>query len=345
MLEYTDIQISSEHPAPQEPFQLSSDATEEVPNSTETVSNSDLQAQAKERAPYLPYGLPCIKESIRFLSSLINPFDKRNTSQMLKIGLNLMKAVLENLPSNLDCFPSLVKLMQDNVCRYLVFLLRHDSLQIFVSVLQNSYILFTTYRSFLKLQLEIFYSKLMEMVSNEKLFFAKKEIIMEYLGLILNSPNFARDIYINYDCCLYQRNLFEDTSLFLSNLANIQNGLSTLHMLACEAVVNISRNIARHHTLSGQSNPLDSHAGTAQLDSSKMRKLTPEDAVNIRSIKKELLAGSVAFNEKPSEGIEYFVSHKLLKDPPEPMEIAVMLKRNPWLNKKSIGKFSRWYVV
>ena len=338
MVEDTDIQINTEPPAFPEPYTLSRDPTEEIPNSAETVNNSDLQAQAKERAPYIPYGLPCIKESIRFLSSLINPFDKRNTTQMLKIGLNLLKAVLENLPPNLDCFPSLVKVMQDNVCRYLVFLMRHDSLQIFVSVLQNSYILFTTYRSFLKLQLEIFYTKLMEMVSNEKLFFAKKELLMEYLVLILNSPNFVRDIYINYDCCLYQKNLFEDTSLFLSNLSNLQNGLSTLHMLACEAVVNISRNIARHHTLSAQSNLIDSDASTAQLDSSKPRKLTPEDAVNIRSIKKELVAGSVAFNQKPSEGIEYFVSHKLLKDPPEPMEIAVLLKRNPWLNKKSIGK-------
>ena len=260
---------------------------------------------------------------------------------MLKIGLNLMKAVLENLPPNLDCFPSLIKLIQDNVCRYLVFLLRHDSLQVFVNVLQNSYILFTTYRSFLKLQLEIFYSKLLELVSNEKLFFAKKEILMEYLVLILNSPNFVRDIYINYDCCLYQKSLFEDTCLFLSNLANQQNGLSTLHLLACEAVVNISRNIARQHTLSLQSNPLDPHTATAQLDPSKTRKLTPEDAVNIRSIKKELLAGSVAFNQNPSEGIEYFISHKLLKDPPEPMEVAVLLKRNPWLKKKSIGKYNR----
>ncbi|KAI6652566.1 hypothetical protein LOD99_4351 [Oopsacas minuta] len=321
LLDIEDTEITTDIPVLTDAYQLSNN-----------ITNSELN-HTKERPPYQPYGLPCIKESIRFVASLINPFDKRNSTQMLKIGLNLLKTVLENLPANLDCFPTLVKLIQDNVCKYLVFLLRHDSLQIFASVLQNAYILFVTFRSFLKLQLEIFYNKLMEMVSNEKLFFAKKEIIMENLVQILNAPNFARDIYINYDCCLYQRNLFEDTCIFLSNLDNSQNGLSTLHMLACEAVVNISRNIARHHTVA------NSDDSTAQVDSAKSRKLTPEDAVNIRSIKKELLAGSLAFTQKPSEGIEYFISHKLLKNPPEPMEVAVLLKRNPWLSKKSIGEY------
>ena len=340
--EVTGIQINTDITTLPDSYQLTDNTPGEVANSPDTATSPELPTQAKERPPYQPYGLPCMKESIRFLASLINPFDKRNSTQMLKIGLNLMKTVLENLPSNLDSFPSFVRLIQDNVCKYLVFLLRHDSLQIFASVLQNAYILFVTFRSFLKLQLEIFYSKLMEMVSNEKLFYAKKEIIMEYIVQILNAPNFARDIYINYDCCLYQRNLLEDTCIFLSNLANSQNDLSTLHMLACEAVVNLSRNIVHQHNISNSKGTTDS---APQLDSAKSRKLTPEDAVNIRSIKKELLAGSLAFNQHPSEGIEYFISHKLLKNPPDPMEVAVLLKRNPWLSKKAIGKLLKVEIV
>ena len=310
--------------------------SEENANSTDTVITTDTPTNSKERTPYQPYSLPCIKEALRFLTTLINPFDKRNSIQMLRIGLNLLKTVIENLPFNLESFPSLVKIIQDSLCKYLVFLLRHENLQIFAIILQNAYILFTSYRRFLKLQLEIFYTKLMEMVNNEKVFFGKKEVIMEYIVEILNVPNFARDIYLNYDCSLYRQNLFEDTSIFLANLANSQNGLTTLHLLACEAAVSISRTIVRQNNPSLKIQEVNSPNHLEY--STNSRNVTPEDAIKFRSMKKELLAGSKAFNLKPSEGIAYFISHKILTDPPEPMKAAVLLKKNPWLNKKSIGK-------
>lgn len=68
-------------------------------------------------AALVPYGLPCIRELLRFLISLTNPHDRHNSDVMIHMGLQLLTVALE-LSSVAKC-PSLLGLAKEELCRYL----------------------------------------------------------------------------------------------------------------------------------------------------------------------------------------------------------------------------------
>lgn len=67
----------------------------------------------------MPYGLPCIRELLRFLVSLCNPLDKQNTDRMMHIGLSLLTVALEVGADHIGNYDSLMVLVKDDMCRNL----------------------------------------------------------------------------------------------------------------------------------------------------------------------------------------------------------------------------------
>lgn len=65
----------------------------------------------------VPYGLPCIRELLRFLISLTNPHDRHNSEVMIHMGLQLLTVALEL--ASVANFPSLLGLVKEELCRYL----------------------------------------------------------------------------------------------------------------------------------------------------------------------------------------------------------------------------------
>lgn len=66
-----------------------------------------------------PYGLPCVRELLRFLVSLCNPLDKQNTDRMTHIGLSLLTVALEVGADHIGNYESLMVLVKDDMCRNL----------------------------------------------------------------------------------------------------------------------------------------------------------------------------------------------------------------------------------
>ncbi|KAL8186612.1 UNVERIFIED_CONTAM: G-box binding factor [Gekko kuhli] len=75
------------------------------------------QCSQKEGTALVPYGLPCIRELLRFLISLTNPHDRHHSDVMIHMGLQLLTVALE-LASVAKC-PSLLGLVKEELCRYL----------------------------------------------------------------------------------------------------------------------------------------------------------------------------------------------------------------------------------
>lgn len=70
-------------------------------------------------ATLLPYGLPCIRELLRFLITLINPLDKQNTDAMIHMGLNLLTIALEVGADSIGKYESLLEMVKDDLCHNL----------------------------------------------------------------------------------------------------------------------------------------------------------------------------------------------------------------------------------
>merc|ERR1719500_1854688 len=110
----------------------------------------------------IPYGLPAVYELLRFLASLINPHETANTEAQINIGLALITTALEVGVDSLSRFPSLLGLAQDSICRNLISLLGTERIGVFSSSLRCCFLIFSSLRPHLKLQLEFFLVKLSE---------------------------------------------------------------------------------------------------------------------------------------------------------------------------------------
>lgn len=67
----------------------------------------------------IPYGLPCIRELLRFLITLINPLDKQNTDAMIHMGLSLLTIALEIGADSIGKYDTLMEMVKDDLCRNL----------------------------------------------------------------------------------------------------------------------------------------------------------------------------------------------------------------------------------
>jgi brefeldin A-resistance guanine nucleotide exchange factor 1 len=71
--------------------------------------------------PPVPYSLPCVRELLRFLVSLINPYDQHNTDVMIHMGLSLLTVALESGADYISSFRSLLLLVKDDMAKNLIF--------------------------------------------------------------------------------------------------------------------------------------------------------------------------------------------------------------------------------
>lgn len=197
--------------------------------------------------PVVPYGLPCVWELLRFLASLLyvpeavghNQQQQQSLEMMIHSGLNLLAVALESGADHISSFPSLLSLVKDDVCRNLLMLLSSSRLSIFVSSLRVSFLLFEALRTHLKFQLEMYLTKLMELIVSESPNVTRdqKELSVEAVLQFWRIPGLITELYLNYDCDLFCSNLFEDLTKVLSKNAFPVTGLQPIHLLSLDALL------------------------------------------------------------------------------------------------------------
>lgn len=238
------------------------------------------QEEAKEgHPPLVPYGLPCVRELLRFLTTLINPHDRHNTNTMVHIGLSLLTVALESGASNLGHFSTLMSLIKDDLCRNIFTLLQCDIHILFSLSMRVCFLLFEALRGCLKFQLERFIIKLLEILSLENITvpYEKREMALEYINQIFHIPCFVQELYINFDCDLHSTNVLEDVCKILSKNAFRPGNLSSVNLLALDALLTITSEIESHclvpieksnkeRTLSSSSEITADESGTEDTD-------------------------------------------------------------------------------
>ena len=134
---------------------------QEINNSASNATTSTTNSSTSS-----PYGLPCVRELLRFLISLTST---KNSELMISMGLNLITIGLESGIDYISSFQSLLAYVKDDLLKNLYHLLSFTSTEKqitpphYASVLRISFLLFESLRTHLKLQMEHFLNKLMDM--------------------------------------------------------------------------------------------------------------------------------------------------------------------------------------
>ncbi|CAH7683005.1 hypothetical protein PPACK8108_LOCUS16219 [Phakopsora pachyrhizi] len=108
-----------------------------------------------------PFGLPSIKELLRVLVSLLNPYDTQHTDAMRLTSMNILITIFETSGVDVGQFPSLRAIVSDELCKHLFQLARSENYNILYSSLRCMSNLMDTMRPYLKIHLELLLSYLM----------------------------------------------------------------------------------------------------------------------------------------------------------------------------------------
>lgn len=195
--------------------------------------------------PLVPYGLPCIRELFRFLISLIDPYDRQNSDQMIQMGLNLLTVALEAGADYIGNYSLLMPFVKNELCRNFLRLLSTEKMGVFAATLRACFLLFEALRTHMKLQLEQYLQKLMQIVDSEnpKIQFEQRETALEALVQLWRIPGLVTELYLNYDCDLYCTNLFEDVTKLLSKNSFPVAGIYSTHLLSLDALLTVVETI------------------------------------------------------------------------------------------------------
>ncbi|KAG4305478.1 hypothetical protein PORY_001034 [Pneumocystis oryctolagi] len=154
-----------------------------------------------------------------------------------------------------------------------------------------------------------------------------KEVIMECIFGLVQTPSFMVDLFVNYDCEINMCNLCEDMVYFFSrNIFSDSTFWSTTNipLLSLEAILLQVKYISER--LDMKENDVSTHEF-----------LCPEALLKKKEKKTLTIQGSIKFNEKPREGIKYLQNNGILDKDASPESIALFLKNTSYVNKKLLG--------
>ncbi|CAF3875585.1 unnamed protein product [Rotaria sp. Silwood2] len=324
-----------------------------------------------------PYGWPCVRGLFRFLTTLINNYDKNNTEYMMTVGLNLLTVALEVGADYLANYPLLLSIVKDSLCQNLLSMLNCNRIHLFSASLRVSFLIFESLRTHLKCQFEFFITRLMEIIISEqvKITYEQKELALETIVQLLRIPGLPAELYLNYDCDLYSENLFEELTKMLSKNAFPVAGLTSTHILSLDALLSVIDHIELECQFQVQRQKSDStsqsltrpipcgYAFALSLQTMDInRSSTPcesrhgprlrqnrmtisshlpsqDDLKKMKHDKKLFRQGSELFNQNTSSGLKFLQENNLLSNPLDTNEIVKYLKDNPLLDKKVIGDY------
>lgn len=136
------------------------------------------------------------------------------------------------------------------LCLLFFQLLNTKNLSIFTAVLQLSFLIFESLRNHLKFQLEMYLTKLVEIITSSDLTKATveyKEIALNNILQLWRIPGFITELYINYDCSLYSTNLYEHLTIQLSkNAMPTTANVNSIHLMSLDSLLIIIESIKKN---------------------------------------------------------------------------------------------------
>ena len=253
---------------------LVNDERGDIDDQTATEQDEKDQLNDSNSNEIVPYGTSCLFRLLSFIASLINPSTQEEEVRVL--GLSLLNTILETGGEMLGSIPEIVGLIQSELCKYLLQDSQTEELPVLALVLRVIFNLFNSIKSYLKVQLEVFFTSVhlgicesrSELVTSEQ-----KEIALESLLEFCREPALMVDLYKNYDCDVQCTNLFETLCACLCRNAVPSGGrtgqLTILHTLSLEAILAVLDSIARRcivHDSNSYVSNIQNNVGIGDID-------------------------------------------------------------------------------
>ncbi|CAH7684938.1 hypothetical protein PPACK8108_LOCUS19385 [Phakopsora pachyrhizi] len=153
--------IDSEEKTPIVESQILEKVSEEQEGEDEMKEGKAEAEEVESVVNLQPFGLPSIKELLRVLVSLLNPYDTQHTDAMRLTSMNILITIFETSGVDVGQFPSLRAIVSDELCKHLFQLARSENYNILYSSLRCMSNLMDTMRPYLKIHLELLLSYLM----------------------------------------------------------------------------------------------------------------------------------------------------------------------------------------
>ncbi|KAF1745191.1 hypothetical protein MXB_4086, partial [Myxobolus squamalis] len=209
------------------------------------------------------------------------------------------------------------------------------------------------FRSTFKYQIQVYFEKIIfDVLETPSQSFERLEFTLNELKAVSQSSEFMSIIFVNYDCDMESRNIFErlvddfcsiakdpltvlniPTSFPAQKIALIRNNIRLASLLRLGDILTILKDLAQEPYL--------------QIPETLNSEITENIEINKNSSNQSSLSavkerkdlyeeGITVFNIKPLEGINFFINHGFLND--EPDSIAMFFHQEERLDPNQIGQ-------
>lgn len=250
----------------------------------------------------------------------------------------------------------------DSVKAYLSYALLRASVSSSPVVFQHATGIFTVllqrFRESLKGEIGVFFPIIiLRSLDNSDSPLNQRTSVLRLLEKACKDPQMLVDIFVNYDCDLQAPNLFERTVNALSKMSQgtqstdpnstASSQATSVKGSSLQCLVSVLKSLVEWEKLqrdSGKHGAINHSVenevltgGSHLADEAKNRDDTPNQFEKAKAHKSTMEAAVSEFNRKPTKGIEYFLSNKLVEN--KPSSVAHFLKNTPNLDKAIIGEY------
>eukprot|EP01138_Halocafeteria_seosinensis_P010884 gb/GECG01011117.1/.p1 GENE.gb/GECG01011117.1/~~gb/GECG01011117.1/.p1 ORF type:complete len:2015 (+),score=275.06 gb/GECG01011117.1/:1-6045(+) len=309
--------------------------------STRSARSSSLTVGHVRGNTRHPYGSCVLTKMLSWLSRMTDP--SQNTKYTRIVGLRLINIALETAGASLAKFSSIVKVVQTELCKFLVQNSREEELTVLSPTLRVVFNLFNSLKEHLKVQLEVFFTSVhLYLADSTTARPEQKELALESLLEFCREPALMLDLYINYDCDVACTNLFETLCRCLCRNAVPENGpLTSLHVLSLEGVLAVVENMARRCAIAARM--ANSESQQPEEESSTAGEELPlEQLRQQKHLKKRMGLAATRFNRegiRHNNWIPYVQDINLLPIPSTPDSVANFFRECTGLDSTIIGDY------
>ncbi|XP_031387596.1 ARF guanine-nucleotide exchange factor GNL2 [Punica granatum] len=302
------------------------------------------------------YGVRCMVDVFQFLCSLLNVVEVVETDGATSqtadedvqiFALALINSAIELSGDEIGRHPKLLRMIQDDLFHHLIHYGTSSSQLVLAMICSTVLSIYHFLRRFIRLQLEAFFGYVLFRVALHGTSTQLQEVATEGIINFCRQPAFILESYVNYDCNIMCRNVFEEIGKLLCRHAYpTSSPMTSLQIQAFEGLVIMIHNIADNINME---DPSSFEPHTMEItDYRPFWEEKPEeeeenwvDLVRLRKAQKRkiMIAGN-HFNRDDKKGLDYLKFSKLVsEDALDPKGFAFFFRFTPGLDKDAIGDY------
>ncbi|KAJ3670258.1 hypothetical protein LUZ60_010582 [Juncus effusus] len=276
------------------------------------------------------------------------------TTKTRLLSLELLQGLLEGVSGSFTKNFHFI----DSVKAYLSYALLRASVSSSPVVFQYASGIFSVlllrFRESLKGEIGVFFPLIViRSLDSSDMPLTQRASVLRMLEKVCKDSQMLADLFVNYDCDLEAPNLYERMVNALSKIAQGTISADPNSVTATQAnsvkgsslqcLVSIIKSLVDWEKAKRETTKQNSEAQSVEnedVSSSSKERSTEEGLSHFEKAKahKSTLETAVSeFNRKPSKGIEYLLSNKLVENTPS--SVAQFLKNTPTLNKVMVGEY------